>query len=249
MREIISEERLPWLLKFTSLKPISWFFRPRTIWLPTLLGWLLILVFVATPIIAWWQWGESMLCLTQREQTDLLVVEGWVGEETFEGAAEEFSRGGYRWIITTGGLDGERWSHTRWTYAEIAHDRLIRDGVPGDKIIMAPCAEVETQRTRESALAVKEMLATRGLHPAALNVFTLGAHARRSQLVYAKIFEPATKVGIISWLPESAHTTPWWKSTSRAKDLLTETIGYLYEALLNSGRRKNADAVPGTAKP
>ena len=218
------------------VKAISWFIRPHKIWFPTLLGWFLILGMLATPVVAWWLWGESFLCLTRREPTDILVVEGWAGGETFEAAAAEFARGGYRWIIATGGPDGERWSRKRWTYAEIAHDGLIGAGVPRDRIIMAPCAEVETQRTRESALAVQQILSNQCLHPAALNVFTLGAHARRSQLIYAKVFGSTVKVGIISWLPPGASTDPWWHSTTRAKSILTETIGYLYEALLDSGR-------------
>jgi len=188
------------------------------------------------PFITWWLRGESLLCLTQRESSDILVVEGWIGPETIEAAAAEFAQGGYRWVITTGGLNAERWNHNRWTYAEIAHDRLVIAGIPHEKIIMAPCTEVEIQRTRESALAAKQKLKELGLKPSAINVFTLGAHARRSQLVYANIFKPTIKVGVISWLPPGAQTEPWWHSSTRAKSLLTETIGYAYEAMLDSGR-------------
>lgn len=226
------------------MKRISWLIRPRTIWFPTLAGWALILSAVVAPFIAWWTWGETQLCLTQRERTDILVVEGWIGEEAFEAAAAEFAAGGYRWIIPTGGPDGERWSRKRWTYAEIAEDGLIAAGVPRAKIIAAPCREVETQRTHESAVAVRQVLTARGLQPTAVNVFTLGAHARRSHLVFARVFEPEVKIGIISWLPPGALAEPWWHSTTRARSLLTETIGYLYEALFNSGRSKTKAQPP-----
>lgn len=164
------------------------------------------------------------------------MVEGWVGSETLEAAAVEFSSGDYRWIVATGGPNGEKWTRRRWSYAEIAEDGLCAAGVPRAKIIVAPAREVETQRTHESALAVQQALAARGLHPTAFTVFTRGSHARRSQLVYARVFEPSTKVGIISWLPAGAHASPWWKSTERAEDLLTETVGILYEVLFDSGR-------------
>lgn len=186
--------------------------------------------------MAWWTWGEPQLCLTRREKTEILVVEGWVSEETLEAAAHEFSTGGYQWIIATGGPNGERWNRKRWTYAEIAEDGLVAAGIPRSKIIAAPAREVETQRTHESALAVQQVLTARGFSPKAITVFTFGSHARRSQLVYAKVFEPTIKVGIISWMPPGSMNTPWWHSTMRAKSLLTETIGCLYEALLNSGR-------------
>jgi hypothetical protein len=165
-----------------------------------------------------------------------LVVEGWVGSETIEAAAAEFNLGGYRWIVAAGGPDGEHWNRQRWTFAEIAEDELLDSGISREKIIPAPARNVEAQRTFESALAVQQALAKQGLRPQALMIFTRGSHARRSQLVYSKVFGPATKVGVISWLPPSLQIEPWWHSSTRAKDLLTETIGCLYEALLDSGR-------------
>lgn len=218
------------------MKRLSWLLRPRTIWCPTLVGWALIISVLAAPVVYWCLRGESLLSLSRREAADVLVVEGWVGDEAYEAAAAEFKSGHYRWVITTGGPNGENWQQKRWTYAEIGYDRLAAYGVAKSKILKAPAPEVESQRTYTSALAAKQALATAGLNVASLNLFTFGSHARRSQLVYAKVFEPAIKVGIISWLPEGARTKPWWKSTVRAKDLLTESFGYFYEALLNSGR-------------
>jgi len=129
----------------------------------------------------------------------------------------------------------------------MASRNLIRFGVPKDKIILAPATDTETQRTYESAVAVWKVLQARGMQPKALNVFTLGAHARRSRLVFAKVEEPGTKVGSISWIPSAYVAMPWWGSSERAKDLLTETAGYLYEALLNSGRGPNSAAEGGSS--
>ena len=225
------------------MKRFSWLVRPRTIWAPTLIGWALLLSMLAAPFVFWGILGEPILCVTRRESTDILVVEGWGDEETLEAAAAEFKTGNYRWAVTTGGPNGENWQQKRWTYAQIAFDRLAAYGVAKNKIIMAPAPEVESQRTYTSALSAKQALADAGLRPNALNLFTRGSHARRSQLVYAKVFEPTTKVGAISWLPDGAHKSPWWKSTVRAKDMLTETIGYLYEALLDSGRSDRTASV------
>jgi hypothetical protein len=38
----------------------------------------------------------------------------------------------------------------------------------------------------------------------------------------------------------------WWQSSERARELLTETAGYIFEALLNSGRSVNSPANPPT---
>ena len=81
----------------------------------------------------------------------------------------------------------------------------------------------------------------------ALNVFTLGPHARRSRLVFAKVCQPATQVGVVGWAPSGSEGMEWWRSSERAKELLTETAGYVYETLLDSGRGSNSPGMLQTA--
>ena len=228
-------------------KKPSILFRRREIWCPTLIGWALILFISLAPIAGWCLFGESILCLTKRESTDVLIIEGWIGEAALEAAAKEFKQGHYQWVVTAGGPSLDSWGHSSWSYAKIARDRLILHGITEEHIIMAPCTDVDAQRTRESALAVYNALANQNIHPAALNIFTRGAHARRSRLIYSHIFEPAIKVGVIAWLPEQARTTPWWRSTERSRELLTETIGYLYETLLYLCQSKHTYLAPNKA--
>ena len=47
---------------------------------------------------------------------------------------------------------------------------------------------------------------------------------------------PETEVGVVGWTPSGYQALPWRRSSDRAKELLTETAGYIFEALLNSGR-------------
>ncbi len=145
--------------------------------------------------------------------------------------------GGYQYIVATGGVaSGKGWGQSGWSYAEGADHELVRSGVPEEKIIVAPSRGTESQRTYESALAVLKALDAKQIHPQALNVFTLGPHAKRSCLVFAKVQGPAMKVGVVSWVPSDYQALPWWRSSDRAKELLTETAGYVYEFLFNSGR-------------
>jgi hypothetical protein len=75
------------------------------------------------------------------------------------------------------------------------------------------------------------------MHPTAINIFTAGAHARRSRLVYEKVFGSEVKVGAISWAPaDRATSIAWWRSSERTIVLTKETVGYLSELLFNSGR-------------
>jgi hypothetical protein len=72
-------------------------------------------------------------------------------------------------------------------------------------------------------------------------------------LVFSKVNSHGAEVGVIGWIPPDYKTEPWWRSSDRSRELLEETVGYLYEVLLNSGRDSNsptestsADFVPGS---
>lgn len=213
----------------------------RTIWCPTWLGFLCIACFLASPLIWWWTYGESFLSSTERLPANILVVEGWIGRDGVRAAGTEFRQHGYEFIVATGGLTaGERWEQGGWSYAEAAEHELIRSGVPQDRIIVAPARDTPSRRTYESATAVWRALQVKGIEPKALNVFTFGAHARRSRVVFAKVEGPETQVGVVSWIPSTYETGPWWRSSDRARELLTESVGYLFEAFLNSGRDSNS---------
>lgn len=212
----------------------------RQIPVPTRWGWACLLVLAGAPLGIWWIRGEAFLSLTERQPAEVLIVEGWIGIDGVTAAKAEFETGGYHYIVTAGGLTLNRWGRQRWNYANEAAELFVRLGIPEGKVIEAPAHDTEGNRTFEASLAVRETLEKRGLRVQNANVFTLGAHARRSRLVFAKVLSPGTSVGAIAWIPEDyRRAEPWWKSSERALDLLKETVGYFFELLLNSGRLSN----------
>jgi uncharacterized SAM-binding protein YcdF (DUF218 family) len=219
----------------------------RTVWYPSRLGWFCICALLAIPVVWWWTYGESFLSVTRRLPADVLVVEGWIGRDGIRAARSEFEEYGYRYIAPTGGWTSGFWEDSLSNYAEMAAAELLRLGVPTDQIVIAPTVETESHRTFESAVAVRRALEARGIHPKTLNVFTFGPHAMRSALVYAKVLGPTTNVGVVAWLPSRYKTEAWWRSSDRARELLEETAGYLYEVLLNSGRRSNSPVEAASA--
>lgn len=223
----------------------------RTVWWPTLSGWILIVLLLIGPCVFWWFEGESLLSATRRQAAEILVVEAWIGNKGIQAAAAEFANPAYnyRYIVVTGGSTSSRWEEHHWRYTEMAKEELLRSGIPPNHIIVAPSKDTESQRTFAASTAVRHMLQEKELHPSAINVFTLGAHAMRSRLIFAKLHEPAIKVGVVSWIPEDYKDTPWWKSSERAKDILTESAGFMAEALLNSGRSWNNQAATVDARP
>jgi len=216
----------------------------RTIFWPTWLGWFCGAMILGIFIVGCLVYGESYLTETHRSEADLLVVEGWIGREGIGAAVEEFDRGGYRYIVASGGLTSGRWEDKPGSYAEMAASEMIRLGVPKEEIVVATSENTENHRTFESAVAVWKTLRDAGIKPKGINVFTFGAHARRSALVFARVNDDAAKIGVIAWVPPEYQRERWWHSSERAKELLEETVGYFYELLLNSGRRSNSNLAP-----
>lgn len=220
---------------------MAFLFQRRSVIVPTLYGWTAILLLGIAPVLFWWFRGETLLSITKRLPADVLIVEAWTGPEGGRAAGLEFNLpdSHYRHVLVVGGLTGDRWTRKRWSLVDMALLELKECGVPSDKLIPIMVEDSEKQRTFEIAVAAKRALQERGIKPTSVNVLTRGSHARRSQMVFAKVFGEEAEVGIISWAPEGSHQGPWWLSSRRAEELIKETVGFLFEALLNSGRASN----------
>ena len=223
----------------------------RVVWLPTILGWVMLVGVSGTCILVWLFEGEAFLSRSDRRPSEVLVVEGWIGPEGVSAAAKEFALGGYRYVVTTSGMTGDEWSKKRWSYAQESGEQLVRMGIPSEKVIIAVPLATEAHRTFESAMAVSRSLTARGIHPISINVFTLAIHARRSQIVFEKALPADASVGVVPWFPEGYTQGPWWRSSNRAVDFLKETFGYLVELTLNSGRgfKSTHDLAPSPSIP
>jgi hypothetical protein len=195
---------------------------------------------VPIPITVAWlgSRGESFFSLTRRLPAEVLVADAWIGRDGVCAAADEFKLGGYKYIVLNGEMPEERWNRSDETVS--AEEELIGVGIPKDRIITVPASPIAHQRTFVSVAAAWKALQTRGIRAKILNVFTLGSHARRSRLVYAKVFGPTTEVGAIAFLPPRYQLEPWWLSKRRTFCLLKEFVGYPFEILLNSARSSNS---------
>ena len=212
-------------------------FQRRLALVPTSFGWLCISCAVVGVFLLWWFEAEGFLSETSRiPGAEVLVVEGWIGNDGVRAAKAEFETGGYKWLVTTGGYTNEGWSGKRWNYSDIADHQLLGLGFPKEHLVSAPAQDVENQRTFESAEATYHALIEHGISCDRIVVFTRGSHARRSRLIFSKVFQGNTKVGVISWMPPQYQNQSWWHVSIRADDLLKETVGYLFEVLASSGR-------------
>lgn len=224
------------------MTPRLWLFRRATIWWPTWIGWCIVTAFLLTSVIGWSNYGESFLASTHRVPADVLVVEAWIGPRGIRAAVDEFQQGSYRYIVASGGLTSGFWEDQPSSYAVMAGREMVRLGIPKERLVVAASENTERRRTFESAVTVWRALRDAGIKPKAINVFTLGPHARRSALVFAKVNSQGPKIGVIGWVPTNYKTEPWWRSSERSREFVDETLGYLYEVLFNSGRASNHPA-------
>jgi hypothetical protein len=162
-------------------------------------------------------------------QARYLVVEGWLPDYALEAAAREFQEGHYEKVITTGGpLDYGSLLVAYESYAACAAASLPRFGLVTNDIVVVPSREKYRNRTFSSALALRAFGEEHHLDLGAINVLSLGAHARRTQLCFKRALGDGTQVGIISVPNRDYDSDRWWKFSEGLKTVGGECIGFSY---------------------
>jgi hypothetical protein len=200
--------------------------RRRSVWVPTLWGWLLLLVASAGTAAGFAHGAYTFLAVEQpRGRADTLVVEGWLSDHELDQAIGVFRRGHYRRIVTTGGpLDwwGEQppWK----TFAERAADYLKHHGLDDVAIVVVPAPASAQERTFLSAVTVRDWARQSGITLRAFDLYSAGTHARRSRLLYRMAFGPDVEIGVMAALPEHIDPSRWWATSAGAKSVLDELL-------------------------
>ena len=60
------------------------------------------------------------------------------------------------------------------------------------------------------------------------NLMTLGAHARRSRLLFEEAFDGKASVGIISITNREYDPRHWWKYSEGVREVIGESVAYVY---------------------
>lgn len=187
----------------------------------TLLGALLTAIAVSTV--------HSFLAVTEPVPAKILVVEGWAPDYMLEEARVEFEQHHYRRLYVTGGpLEiGGHLSEYK-TYAELGAATLVRMGMDKNAVEAVTAPSVRQDRTYTSAIALKNRLHQLALHETGINLVSLGAHSRRSQLLFQKAFGEDLRVGIISIENRGYDPNRWWKFSAGVRTVVDELIAYIY---------------------
>lgn len=209
---------------------------------PTWKGWLcLAIISLLTGLLVVSNLGR-FLCFTGKAPAEVLVVEGWVQRGSMADALREFQLGNYQYLVTVGSGSQGFWEGKKgWSYAVLSGNELVHLGLPKERLIVAPAASTEQNRTYESAIAAREKLKEAGITVHGINVFTLGYHARRSRLVFQKVFGSNVKVGAVPWISPEMARLNWWQSSELAREVITEFAGWVHERFFGFLIKRNGE--------
>lgn len=218
----------------STVSPQFWgLLRRRTCWLPTLRGWLLLLVVFGPLLVFGFRNADAFLAVNDPVPDGVLVVEGWLPDYALETAKSEAQQSSDHKLYVIGGPleQGAPLSEYK-TYAELGAAILRQRGMSNDTVQAVPAPHVRKDRTYTAAAVLRDWFRQHGGVPKAINLISVGAHARRSRLMLEKAFGGGTRVGIIDVADRSYDPHHWWKSSAGVRAVLDELIAYGYARFL-----------------
>jgi len=209
-------------------------FARKECWAPTARGWLALAVVVLGLAALAVASVYGFLAPTSPVAADVLIVEYWLPDYAMAGAAAEFKRGGYKYLILCGKELPTLWrSSSRFkTGGDLAAAVLIGMGLETNQVVALQPFDSGRDRTYSKALATSEWLQATNARLRAANLYSLGPHARRSRLLYQKALGKKVAVGVFAHPPDSYDPRKWWKTSNGCRDVLGEVIAYLYARVL-----------------
>lgn len=207
-------------------------FRKRLIYVPTFWGTLLLVVIFSfigyLSLIS----AYKFLAPEKEPQSKILVVEGWIDEISVGNALKLYESRGYEYLIVTGV------PITQWTFsspftnmADATAESIRRMHFEDTVYKVIVPSNILRDRTYTSAVALKMKLDEWSLPYKDFDLYTVGAHAKRSYLVYRKAFRDDRYIGLIADTDSSYDPKKWYATSRGFRIVLGELISYFYALL------------------
>ena len=169
---------------------------------------------------------RDFLSLTRPVPAEVLILEAWFPQSpTMLDAADFIRRGHYRQVLCVaidesgGGVPS----------AKLAAQRLSELGVDPGLIQVLVVPYQSRHKTYSSAVAARDWLRHDRPGLRSVDVFTIGAHARKTLVFYRKAFPPEIAVGIVAGKVTTNYPfSLWWLSRRGIFVIVRNTIGYVY---------------------
>jgi len=161
-------------------------------------------------------------------KSDYLVVESWMHDDALKESLEIFREGHYKHMFITGGPLNEGYflMHYKST-SDFALDTFLHLGASADSMTTISRDLVWRDRTYHTALKLKEYLRKNNPEIHSFNLVSLGAHSRRSWLLFQEAM-PNYKIGIITIDAKLHDPERWWTTSKGFRSVFTEAFGYFY---------------------
>lgn len=176
----------------------------------------------------------------------ILIVESWIPQETLAAVPKLVREGKYTHILIVGsGNQG----HPEGSDVNVATRMLSRLGCDPNLLVAIQVPEQKTrravgitgfgstssysisQRTYAGGLMVKQWIQATSAGTDAMDVFTVGVHARKSWILFQHAMGEGYEVGVISG-PEPAYDSRRWLASKTGLYLVARnSVGYLYSLL------------------
>ncbi|MFO1458845.1 MAG: ElyC/SanA/YdcF family protein [Verrucomicrobiota bacterium] len=209
------------------------FWRRRECWVPTWRTCAGALVGIGVLVAVIFLRAQPFLAPVDKVDSRVLVVEGWCDDFVMEEALREFGRGGYTNLFVTGGpVEKGAVLSEFGNYADIGAKTLRKMAKSPLPILAVPAPRVDRDRTYSTAVALRRWFDGHGGAPPRINLVTVGAHARRSRLLFEKALRPDTEVGILAVEDPYYDPKRWWVTSYGVRTVTSELIAYLYSSLL-----------------
>jgi len=155
----------------------------------------------------------------------ILTAENWISEQALKEEIYDYKTVDYKIIIIRGGLVKTRTIRKHKTYADFAAAYLRNNGLNSTNIKSLPTPE---SGRFLSAVIVRDWLQKQNIKIKKINLYSQGVHARRTKALYEMAFGDQYKIGINAGKTTEYKLGNWWKSSTAAKAVITETIGLIW---------------------
>lgn len=214
-------------------RPFRGLVRRREKWVLTWRGRALVLAILAGLLLIVGKQLPAFLCLNAPIPSQVLVVEGWAPDYALTAAISEFKQHAYTRLFVTGGpLEAGAPLSEYKTFADLGAATILRLGLNAPQVQSVPAPKMRKDRTYTSAVALKDWLEQHGPVPRRFNVVSVGAHARRTHLLFEMAFGKEARIGIISIEDQDYEPRHWWRSSHGVRATIDELVAYTYARLL-----------------
>lgn len=209
-------------------------FKRKNILVPSLGGWILILSIFVLLLIFLMKNVYSFLAYEKPAETRVLVVEGWIPDNGLQEAIAHYNSNDYTHMIITGV------PISQWTYASPfsnmadASARSMKELHFTDSIYTVHIpSTILRDRTYATAIALELKWNSFGIPSNTFDLFTMGAHSRRSALMFENVFGTRLK-GVIISTDATFEAEKWYKSSRGFRIVVSELISWVYAKLFFS---------------